>query len=43
MFSDDKKKTIKNLLNMAIQSKKNIFQSGTLTKGEVKENNITIS
>lgn len=43
MFSMDKKKTIKNLFNMAIESKKNIFQGGTITKGDIKETNMAIS
>lgn len=28
MFAEDKKKTIKNIFQYAIESKKNIFQSG---------------
>lgn len=34
MFSDDKKKTIKNIFQYAIESKKNIFQGG-MTKNEL--------
>lgn len=36
MFSDDKKKTIKNIFDYAIESKKNLFQ-GASSKAEMAQ------
>ena len=42
MFSEDKKKTIKNMFQYAIQSKKNFFQGGA-SKADTNQANITLS